>query len=137
MFKVDLSRPGIWRRRGEFVPQQFYQREAHPVHVMVWGAIGPNGWRYLVRCPQSVNRQTYLEMVEEPIQKMKESFSNGFIHQQDNASPHKAALPTLQQFAPILQWLAKSRDLSPIEQVWSLIKHELQGKPYSNPDMLF
>jgi hypothetical protein len=59
----DLNIGGIWRKKGEFVPEGFYEHEAHPCSVMVWGAIGP-GWRSeLLRCPKSVNAMSYMQML--------------------------------------------------------------------------
>lgn len=137
MIEVDLSHHGAWRKHGEHPAETFYPSDAHPVHVMVWGAIGPNGFRCLVQCPKSVNRETYWQMILEPIRKMRESFPGGFIFQQDNASPHKAVVQNLQQIVTILPWPPKSPDLSPIEQIWSLIKNQLRGKSYSSPKALF
>ena len=43
--EANLNGGGIWRRRGEYPPEAFYEKGAHPVSCMIWGAIGPIGFR--------------------------------------------------------------------------------------------
>lgn len=40
---VDLEKGGIWRLRGFYPPECFYEKKQAPVHIMVWGGIGPRG----------------------------------------------------------------------------------------------
>jgi hypothetical protein len=35
----DLRLGGIWRRRGELIPEAVYEANAHPISVVVWGTI--------------------------------------------------------------------------------------------------
>ena len=39
--------------------------------------------------------------------------------------------------ATVLPWPAQSPDLSPIETLWSLVSRKLQGKIFTNPDLLW
>jgi hypothetical protein len=64
MVAQDLNLGGIWRQRGEIIPEGTYEREAHPLHVMVWGAIGPGYRSQLTRCPPRINAETYREMLD-------------------------------------------------------------------------
>ena len=41
--EVNLKGHGIWRKRGLYPPGSFFEKTAHPIHVMVWGGIGPRG----------------------------------------------------------------------------------------------
>lgn len=43
--EVNLLKGGIWRRRGHYPPGSFKGKDAHPIHVMVWGGIGPGGYK--------------------------------------------------------------------------------------------
>jgi transposase len=108
---------------------------------MVWGAIGPNGWRStLVRCSNPVNRDSYIAMLTESgvIDEMNRNFGQGqFIFQHDNATLHKVARNHLLTMMNMLFWPAKSPDLSPIEQVWIYIKKRLKGRVYTSPIDLF
>ena len=39
--------------------------------------------------------------------------------------------------ATVLPWPAQSPDLSPIENLWSLVSRKLQGRVFSKPDQLW
>ena len=44
----------------------------------------------------------------------------------------------MKQHVPnLIDWPPKSPDLSPIEQIWALIKNNLQGRSFANEDELF
>jgi hypothetical protein len=138
--EVNLDRLGLWRIRGHHIPEENFQQDAHPEHVMIWGAIGPGGWRSpLKRCPPSVTREAYLELLcgQGIITMMQTAFPNGFIFQQDNASPHTAAVSELQKYILLLNWPSKSPDLSPIEQIWAYLKKRLKGRLFTTADELF
>jgi hypothetical protein len=45
MIVVDLKRNGAWRQKGSLIPEMFHIQESHPVSVMVFGAIGPDGYK--------------------------------------------------------------------------------------------
>jgi hypothetical protein len=76
-------------------------------------------------------------MIIAPVAAMKEKYTSGFIFQQDNASPHKACSAALRQIVNVLAWPARSPDLSPIEQIWGLIKQRLRGRAFLNADSLY
>jgi transposase len=44
---------------------------------------------------------------------------------------------TLPQSVALLEWPAKSPDLSPIEQIWGLIKSRLRWQHFPNAGALF
>mgnify|MGYP002472070326 CR=1 FL=1 len=88
---VDLSRQGIWRQRGFLPPSSFYQKDHHPIHVMVWGAIGPNGFRTdLIRCPPSLNAFSYCKLLADNRVFYQCTRLGDFVWQQDGAPPHRA-----------------------------------------------
>jgi hypothetical protein len=94
MVVQDPNLGGIWRRRGELLDEGTYERELHPLHVMVWGAIGPNYRSELIRCPPRINAETYREMLdkEHVIEDLNRLFSRrGYVWQQDNAPSHRKA----------------------------------------------
>ena len=43
--EANLNGGWIWRRRGEYPSESFYEKVAHPLSCMIWGAIGPIGFR--------------------------------------------------------------------------------------------
>ena len=56
MIEVDLEKGGIWRRSGEYPQGSFYEKTVHPLSCMVWGAIGPKGFRtHLIKVKDTLN----------------------------------------------------------------------------------
>jgi transposase len=137
----DLRKGGIWRRKGEIIPEMFVPTEAHPISVMVWGGIGPNGLRTdLIRCPASVTGESFIQFLADNriIGSLNTVYGEKkYYFQQDNASPHRVYRDLLQQHMLLIDWPARSPDLSPIEQVWGYIKHKLKGRRFQNEDDLF
>ena len=53
--EVNLNNGGIWRRKGEHPEIAFYEKPQHPVSCMIWGGIGPRGFRTsLIKLDQTV-----------------------------------------------------------------------------------
>jgi hypothetical protein len=58
--EMNVQKGGIWRKRGDHIPESFAEKEAHPVQVMVWGGISQGGYRTpLIRCPVSEREVTF------------------------------------------------------------------------------
>ena len=95
----NLHKKGIWRKRGCYPEGSFAITEKHPISVMVWGGIGPNGFKTdLLRCPERMTALTYANMLSEN----HTLFTIGqnipdFIWQQDGAGPHKACFEIIEQ----------------------------------------
>ena len=74
-----------------------------------------------------VNQYNYLELLYD--------LTNARVFQQDSAPPHKAKIVASWlddcQVVFIKDWPGNSPDLSPIENLWYLIKRDLQGKDVS------
>lgn len=141
--EVDSLRGGIWRRRGHYPPGSFQTKDPHPVHVMVWGGIGPDGYKTkLLKVNGRLNSIKYIQLLTENeiFTKLNAKFHNNYIFQQDNAPCHvsKYSVSLLSDCVPtLLDWPAKSPDLSPIEQVWNYLKWKMVGLTFKDPDSLF
>jgi hypothetical protein len=140
MVAQDFDKGGLWRKRGEMLEEGFYERDHHPLSVMVWGAIGVGFHGPLIRCPASVNQDTYREILTQS--RIVETLSNrfgrqGFWWQQDNAPPHQPVRRELARTLKVMTWPPYSPDLSPIEQMWAMIKRKLKGQRFANGDSLF
>lgn len=116
---------GIWREAGSYPPQAFYEKDIKTMSAMVWGGIGPNGYRTeLIFFEDHINSTIYIKAMDENkiFESIRETFGDKWVWEQDNASPHtsKYAIDYLQNKVPYLfDWPAKSPDLSPIEQISS------------------
>ena len=102
---------------------------------MVWGAIGVDGVGSLHRCVGTLNQHKYIEMLEQ-----YRDYFHDTILVQDNAPSHS----TLN----VRNWLHHhnistlcipplSPDLNPIENVWRIMKHRIQGKRFTSIDELW
>ncbi|GFW43751.1 transposable element Tcb2 transposase [Trichonephila clavipes] len=92
--------------------------------IMVWGGIGYHSRTSLVRIAGILNSQRYISEVLEPVVLPYLQGLATAIFQQDNAQPHVARI--VQRFVvnhqiELLPWPARSPDLSPIENMWSMV----------------
>lgn len=140
---VNLRDGGIWRRRGEHPPEAFYDSPQKPKSVMIWGCIGPNGWRSDLICVNgTLNAENYIKMLQDChiFDSLDMIHGRGrYWFQQDNAPAHTAneTKTYLHVKSNILHWPPKSPDLNPIEQVWNFIKHQLAGEQFTTEQALF
>ena len=137
---VDPSRRGIWRKRGHIPDEAYYNKVAHPIQVIVWGAIGPNGFRTnLIRCPKSVTAEAYCRLLlgVNFVFHQCASALGHYAWQQDGASPHRVVADLIMDIVPeMVDWPSKSPDLSPIEKIWSYLKARLRGNTFNSADEL-
>lgn len=117
--------------RGEWNETACKRCVKYPPGIMVWGMIGPGGFRKLVRCPRKIDWKEYLRILDEAgfINELNERYGEGnWMFEQDGAPCHTAAstMARLQEMVPLLEgWPPQSPDASPIEMMWSIIKAEI------------
>ncbi|GBO13374.1 hypothetical protein AVEN_47161-1 [Araneus ventricosus] len=93
---------------------------------MVWGAITYASRSTLIVVRVTVTGQRYVDHILRPHVKTFLYGLPGAIFQQDNARPHTARVA--QNFLRHVQtflWPARAPDLSPTEQVWDQLKHQM------------
>ncbi|PRD29660.1 UNVERIFIED_CONTAM: Transposable element Tcb1 transposase [Trichonephila clavipes] len=133
----------VWRR-GERMLNSciMYRHTGSAPDIMVWGGIGYHSRTPLVRIPGTLNNQRYIfEILESFVLPYLQSLATA-IFQQDNARPHVARI--VQRFfvyhqIELFSWLARSPDLSPIENMSSMVAQQLTQitLPAAKPDQLW
>jgi len=98
-----------------------------PASLLVWGCISAYGMGSLHVLEGTINAETYIKVLEQ-----RRLFQGRpCLFQQDNAKPYTAAITTAwlrSQRVWVLNWPACSPDLSPIENIWCIIKQKIRQR---------
>jgi len=106
----------------------------YPEKVMVWGAVSLCGTFEIVILSENVNAQTYITTLKQFFRDLPHAAPgvkpNQIVFQQDGAKPHTAtetiAFLKSKKITLLEHWPANSPDLSPIEPIWSWMKHQIK-----------
>jgi transposase-like protein len=131
-FRVDMKNKRVWRVPGSVDPNNYAEITQAPIGRMVWAAIGIRFKSSLILIHGHVNSQRYVDIIANHgiLQELQAHYgSSGFVLQQDGATSHQSGY-TKNQFQmmgirTLPDWPSRSPDLSPIEQVWSLMKSRI------------
>ncbi|GFV80729.1 transposable element Tcb1 transposase [Trichonephila clavipes] len=110
--------------------------------ITVWGGIRYHSRTPLVRIAGTLNSQRYISEVLEPVVLPYFQGLATSIFQQDNAQPHVTRIVQrlfLNYQIELLTWPGCSPDLSPIENMWSMVAQRLTQvtPPAATPDQLW
>lgn len=108
-----------------------------PKTIMIWGGISMMGPSTLAIIRGSVNQYTYQQVLHDHLLPAASVYygDHSWRLQQDNATPHTAASTRewLHQNVPIvLSWPPNSADLSPIENIWAVMKPKVEKATVEN-----
>ena len=133
---------GPIRNRRWIAPNQSYDISAvkSNIKINVWGAICYSGKIDLHFYKEKANSDVYINILKRYIPKIKELVQDPFIIIRDNASYHCSQQTKewikKNKVKEILDWPPNSPDLNPIENVWGIIKRELQKENISKRSIL-
>ncbi|GFV86147.1 transposable element Tcb1 transposase [Trichonephila clavipes] len=110
--------------------------------IMVWGGIGYHSHTPLVRIAGTLNSQHYISEVLEPVVLPYLQGLATAIFQQDNTRPQVAHVVKtffVHHQIESLPWPARSPDVSPIKNTWSMVAQRLTQitPPAATPDQLW
>ena len=134
IFDTNDGRRKMWVRRGQKAAPR--QKVRWAPRCQVWGAVGV-GWRYLVilQNDTSITSEMYIETLKEV------DFPPNRIFQQDGATAHtaRASKEYIESaMSELLKtWPPNSPDLSPIENVWSMVQGAVDEQtPSDKPSLI-
>ncbi|GBN13911.1 Transposable element Tcb1 transposase [Araneus ventricosus] len=102
---------------------------------MVWGCLAANGFGNLHFCNGTIMAPDYIRVLEVNLRpSLQRLFGRKrYLFQQDNAGPHTAKITKTwlrKKRVPVLEGPAASPDLSPIENIWRILKWNMaQRRP--------
>ena len=102
---------------------------------MVWGSLTYYGVGTLAMVDGNMNSQKYIETLDNNLwQVVVKHFGNKpYLFQDDNAPCHRSRAVEewkRQNHIPQLNWPPQSPDLSPIENIWLVIKNKIKNRLY-------
>lgn len=99
---------------------------------MVLGCVSARGMSNLHICEGTINAERCIQLLEQHMLPSRCLYQgHPCLLQQDNAKPHLAGVTTVwfcSKKVQVQDWPSCSLDLSPIENVWHIMKHKIRQR---------
>lgn len=142
-FELDSSHRWVWKRRGENSPDVQHCTKKFNRKVMVFGGISRRYTTALIAIKGSIFTESYIdECIDDSglIVGMNEIYGPfKWVLMQDGATPHTSqiTLDYLNDYCNVLNdWPSGSPDMNPIENLWSILKRDVDVLNPQNEDQL-
>lgn len=120
-----------WVQDDDMSVKATTQIRKYPYSTLIWAAIGHNFKSKIIFIDKSVNQERYKEILKQSkifqdLDQMRKPFN--YYFQQDGATYHQTdnVLNFIFKKARVLNgWPLNSPDLSPIENLWAIMKERL------------
>ncbi|CAB4392281.1 unnamed protein product [Rhizophagus irregularis] len=131
LFESD-GRVRVWRRAGDAYNKDCIQLTVKfgGGSVMFWGCFGWHGVRPLIVVEGNMDSDKYVNVLANHFIPWVSNYPNS-IFQQDGASCHTSSYTVWwmsSHAVPILDWVAQSPDLNPIENLWNHLDRQVRKR---------
>ena len=138
MIQLHRNKVSMWYSRNGKRPTVKVPK--FPKKVMVWGALSTRGFYLkIIDGVATIDSPKYCNILTEFLPYASALYPNGFIIQQDGARPHTSKYSKnwmSENSVQIMQWPPNSADLSPIENLWAILKDYIETKNPKNIEEL-
>ncbi|GBO15293.1 Transposable element Tcb1 transposase [Araneus ventricosus] len=134
IFEVSYGNIGrkVIRKKYEANDPSCYKGVVHKASSMiVWGCLAANVIGNLHFCTGTIKAPDSIRVLDVNLRPSVHRLfgRKRYLFQQDNPRPHRAKI-TRTKYVPVLEWPAASPDLSPIENIWRILKRNMaQRRP--------
>lgn len=137
-FQLHRNTIKVWSSKNSSYPKKKVPKFSQK--IMVWGALSKKGFfMHIYQNNANVNSELYQDTLAYFIPYANKLYPDGWILEQDGATPHTAA-STRDYLSghgiQLLQSPPNSPDLWTIENLWQIFKHEIEKKNPKNLDEL-